>query len=79
MKKNNNNASPEQNFALGKQNLLLIAAAFVCIVVGYLLMLGGASTDVAYNPDIFSFRRIVLAPGISFLGFVFIVYAILKK
>ena len=32
-----------------------------------------------YNPDIFSFRRIVLAPGIAFAGFVFMIYAIMKK
>lgn len=74
-----NKEQGEHNFALGKQNLLLIAAAFVCIVIGFLLMLGGGSTMTHYDPEIFSFRRIVLAPGISFLGFVFIVYAILKK
>ncbi len=68
-----------QNFALRKQNLLHIAVAFVFILIGFALMMGSASTETAFNPDIFSFRRIILGPGISFAGFVYIVYAILKK
>ena len=44
-------------FALGKTNIILIAVAFVVIVVGFLLMLGPGTTPEAYNPDIFSFRR----------------------
>ena len=66
-------------FALGKSNIKLIAIAFAIIVVGFLLMLGPGTTPEAYNPDIFSFRRIVLAPGIAFAGFVFMVYAIMHK
>lgn len=67
------------SFALGKTNLMLIAIAFAVIVIGFLLMLGPGTTPEAYNPDIFSFRRIVLAPGIAFAGFVFMVYAIMHK
>ena len=69
----------ETEFALGKTNIILIAVAFVVIVVGFLLMLGPGTTPEAYNPDIFSFRRIVLAPGIAFAGFVFMVYAIMRN
>lgn len=67
------------SFALGKTNLKLIGISFAVIVVGFLLMLGSGTTPEAYNPDIFSFRRIVLAPGIAFVGFVFMVYAIMRK
>ena len=56
-------------FALGRRNLLLIAVAFVVIILGFALMAGAGSTPEHYNPDIFSFRRIVLAPTIAFLGF----------
>ena len=42
-------------------------------------MAGPGSTPEHYNPDIFSLRRIVLAQTISFLGFVFMVFAILYK
>lgn len=76
-------ALPEEaqkaSFALGKTNLILIAVSFAVIVIGFLLMLGPGTTPEAYNPDIFSFRRIVLAPGIAFVGFVFMVYAIMHK
>lgn len=76
-------ALPEEgqktSFALGKTNLILIAISFVVIVIGFLLMLGPGTTPEAYNPDIFSFRRIVLAPGIAFVGFVFMVYAIMHN
>lgn len=68
-----------KDFALGKQNLILIGIAFAVIILGFALMAGSGSTPEHYNPDIFSFRRIVLAPGIAFAGFVFMIYAIMKK
>ena len=68
-----------KDFALGKQNLILIGIAFAVIILGFALMAGPGSTQEHYNPDIFSFRRIVLAPGIAFAGFVFMIYAIVKK
>lgn len=67
------------SFALGRTNIILIAISFAVIVIGFLLMLGPGTTPETYNPDIFSFRRIVLAPGIAFVGFVFMVYAIMHK
>lgn len=66
-------------FALGKQNLVLIAVGFAIIVFGFILMMGSPSTEAAYNPDIFSFRRIVLGPGVSLGGFIFVIFGILYK
>lgn len=66
-------------FALGKQNLVLIAVGFAIIVLGFILMMGSPSTEAAYNPDIFSFRRIVLGPGVSLGGFIFVIFGILYK
>lgn len=68
-----------KNFALGKQNLILIAIGVAFVIVGFLLMMGAPSSQTAYNPDIFSFRRIVLAPGIALFGFIFVIFGILKK
>ncbi|MBN1985828.1 MAG: DUF3098 domain-containing protein [Prolixibacteraceae bacterium] len=67
-------------FALGKENYRLMAIGFAIIVVGFILMAGGGSDDPnVFNPDIFSFRRITLAPVILLFGFVFEIYAIMKK
>ena len=67
-------------FALGKENYRLMAIGFVIIVTGFILMVGGGSDDPdVFNPDIFSFRRITLAPLFLLFGFVFEIYAILKK
>lgn len=67
-----------KRFMIGKLNLLLIAVGFIVIVLGFLLMTG-SPTEVDFNPDIFSTRRIVVGPMISFFGFLFIVLAILYK
>lgn len=70
----------ETGFALGKENYKLMAIGFAIIVFGFILMAGGRSDDPqVFNPDIFSFRRITLAPIILFIGFVFEIYAIMKK
>lgn len=66
-------------FALGKQNLILIGIGVVTIVLGYLLISGAPSGETTFNPDIFSFRRIVLGPGIAFIGFMVVIFGILKK
>jgi len=66
-------------FPLTKKNLKLMGVAFAVIVIGFLLMLGAPSTADSFNPDIYSFRRIILGPGIAFLGFIFMAYAIIKK
>jgi len=63
---------------LGKINLVLLAVGFAIIVLGFALMTG-SSTNVEFNPDIFSTRRITIGPMISFLGFIFLVFAILYK
>ncbi len=68
----------EKKFVISKINYILIAAAFAIIVIGFLLM-GGKPSGVEFNPDIFSTRRIVVGPMISFAGFLFMVFAILYK
>jgi hypothetical protein len=68
------------SFALGKENYKLMAIGFAIIVVGFILMAGGGSDDPkVFNPDIFSFRRITLAPIILLFGFAFEIFAIMKK
>lgn len=65
-----------KSLKLGKINLLLIAVGFVIIVLGFILM-SGSSTIVEFNPEIYSFKRITVAPMVSLFGFMFIIFAIL--
>jgi uncharacterized membrane protein len=69
----------KEKFAFDKVNYMLLAAGFAIIVIGFLLMTGPGSTEATFEPDIFSFRRIKLAPTICFAGFLFIIYAIMRK
>lgn len=70
----------DKGFALGKENLRLLVIGFLIIVFGFILMAGGKSSDPnIFNKDIFSFRRITLAPIIILFGFLFEIYAIMKK
>ena len=70
----------EKGFALGRENYRLMAIGFGIIVLGFLLMLGGKSEDPnEFSDAIFSFRRITLAPLVVLAGFVFEIWAIMKK
>lgn len=75
-----NESKEKDDFALPRENYKLLAIGFIIIVVGFLLMLGGKSDDPnVFNEDIFSFRRITLAPIVVLAGFVFEIWAIMKK
>lgn len=72
-------ASPD-GMALGEKNYKLLAIGLGVIVVGFVLMAGGGSDDPAvFSADVYSFRRITLAPIVVLAGFVFEIYAIMKK
>lgn len=62
---------------LTRLNFILMAAAGIVIVVGFLLMTGKPSGADEFNPDIFSTRRIVVGPTITFLGYIFMGAAIM--
>ncbi len=50
------------------------------IVLGFILMIGGGSKDPdVFNPDIFNFRRIRLAPALVLIGFGIEIAAILRS
>ncbi|MCC8037161.1 MAG: DUF3098 domain-containing protein [Bacteroidales bacterium] len=67
-------------FPLVKVNFIMMGIAMAAIVLGFILMLGGGSDSQAgFNPDIFSTRRIVVGPLISFLGFMFMGFAIIYR
>ena len=67
------------DFAFGKWNYILLAVGVAAIILGFALMTGPGSTETHFEPEIFSFRRIKLAPCICFSGFVFVIIAIMYK
>ncbi|MBQ2858034.1 MAG: DUF3098 domain-containing protein [Bacteroidaceae bacterium] len=69
----------KQKFAFDKINFILLAVGMAIIILGFLLMTGPGSTEGYFEPDIFSVRRIKVAPMISLFGFVFMIYGILRK
>lgn len=78
--KNKNQLKDNPRFPLGPENYRLMAIGFGIILIGFILMVGGGSDDPeVFNPDIFSFRRITLAPMLLLAGFVFQIYAIMKR
>lgn len=63
-----------------KINYILIAVSVAIIILGFVLMAGSTTTfDSGYNPDIFSFRRITLAPIVCMAGFVMMIVGIMYK
>jgi uncharacterized membrane protein len=69
----------KKNFAFGKNNLILIAIGVVVVIIGFLLMTGPSTTVNHFEPDIFSIRRVKIAPVICLIGFVLMVYAVITK
>ncbi len=57
----------------------IFLVACVLIILGYILMSGTGSTETYFNPDIFSPRRIVIAPMLCLAGYLLIIVGILKK
>ena len=64
---------------MDKINYILIAVGVIIIIAGLLLMTGPSSTETHFEPDIFSTRRIVVAPLVCFVGFVFMIFAIMFR
>ena len=69
----------KRDLAFGKAKYVLLAIGMVVVVVGFLLMSGSGSTETAYDPDIFSARRIKVAPLVCLAGFVSMIYAVIYR
>lgn len=69
----------KKKFAFDKTNFILLAVGMAIIIIGFLLMTGPGSTEGYFEPDIFSVRRIKVAPVISLFGFIFMIYGIVRK
>ncbi len=69
----------KRNLAFDRTNFIILAIGFAVVVIGFILMSGPSSTEQTFNPDIFSVRRIKVAPVVCFIGFVSMIYAIIRK
>jgi len=69
----------KRNYAFDKTNFILLAVGVLVVIIGFILMSGQGSDEHTFSQDIFSTRRIVVAPVVCFIGFVSIIYAILHK
>ncbi|RCL64897.1 MAG: DUF3098 domain-containing protein [Cryomorphaceae bacterium] len=72
------NKKKSEDFIFEKKNFQVMLVGIIFIVVGFVLMSGGGSDDPnVFNPEIYNFRRIRLAPTLVLIGFAIQVYAIL--
>ena len=74
---NNNSAIHVLRLLLTSRNIFIVAC--ILIVTGYALMDGPASSEHTFNTDIFSTRRIVVAPMLCLAGYLLVVVSILRK
>lgn len=80
MAKESNGKSHFETYGFGKVNLYVLLASLLLLIIGYVLMSGGASEDgVSFNPEVFSALRIKVAPIVCMLGYVGIAVAILYR
>lgn len=68
-----------KQFAFGRKNYILIAVSAVLIVIGFLLMTGPNCTNEVFETDIFSVRRIKVAPIVCLTGFLLMIVAIMVR
>jgi uncharacterized membrane protein len=70
----------KKEFIFSRSNYMLMLVGFLFITLGFTLMVGGGSDDPnVFNPDIFNFRRIRLAPTLVLIGFGIEIAAILRS
>ena len=74
--------STEENneMVFGKTNYMFLIGGAVTLIIGFILMSGGGSSDPdVFNPEIFSAQRITVAPIVVLIGFAIVMVGIFKK
>ncbi len=74
-----NNMTPKKVFAFDRINFILLAIGMAVVIIGFILMSGSGSSEGHFDPEIFSARRIKVAPVVCLAGYLFMVYAIVRK
>ena len=68
-----------RNLAFDKVNFILLAVGMVIVILGFILISGGSSDASTFDADIFSARHIVVGPTVALVGFLSIIYAVIRK
>lgn len=68
-----------RNFAFDRTNFILLGVSMAIVIIGFILMAGGTSTETQFNPEVYNAQRIKVAPVVCLLGFLAMIYAILRK
>ena len=68
-----------KNLAFDRVNFILLGIGMAVVIIGFILMSGSGSTDTLFNADIFSARRIKVAPVVCLIGFISMIYAVARK
>lgn len=75
-----NQETEKKPFAIPARNILYIIVGFGVMLLGYILMMGGGpQSQELFNPEMFSFRRIVLAPVVILAGITMVIVAIMYR
>ena len=69
----------KRNFAFDKVNFILMAISMLIVVLGFILMSGSGSDAEQFNAAIFDARHIKVAPLVCLAGYLFIIYAIIRR
>ena len=69
----------KRNFAFDRTNFILIGISMLIVVIGFILMSGGGSTEDKFDPEIFNTTRTTVAPIVCFIGFVSMIYGVIRK
>lgn len=69
----------KRNFAFDRTNFIMLAVSMLVVIIGFVLMSGGNSNEHVFDPEIFSTMRIKVAPVVCFIGFVSMIWGIIRK
>lgn len=69
----------KRNLAFGRLNYIMLIAGVVIVLLGFVLMAGGHSTEQVFDSSVFSAMHIKVAPVVTLIGFVSIIFAIIIK
>lgn len=69
----------KKNLAFDKVNFILLAVGMLIVIIGFIVMSGSESTETHFDPAVLDARRIKVAPVICLIGFVSMIYAVIRK